>query len=94
MLPIGLTAFGVAIAFPLLTIACMDLFPDRRGGVSSLQMFLSLLVNASIAGLVAPLVHHSAAVLAIGSTALTVVGMVLYVLARSAIPKTAPAALD
>lgn len=92
VLPIGLTAFGVAIAFPLLTIACMDLFPDRRGGVSSLQMFLSLLVNATIAGLVAPLVHHSATVLAIGSTALTVVGMVLYFFARSAIPKTAASA--
>lgn len=88
VLPIGLTAFGVAIAFPLLTIACMDLFPDRRGGVSSLQMFLSLLVNATIAGLVAPLVHHSAALLAAGSAVLTVVGMVLYVFARSAIPKT------
>ncbi|MCB1602293.1 MAG: multidrug effflux MFS transporter [Lysobacterales bacterium] len=92
VLPIALTAFGVAIAFPLLTIACMDLFPDRRGGVSSLQMFLSLLVNASIAGLVAPLVHQSARSLAIGSMLLTVVGMILYVFARSAIPKTAAAA--
>ena len=87
VLPIALTSFGVAIAFPLLTIASMDLFPDRRGGASSLQMFLSLIVNASVAGLLSPLLQHSARHLAIGAALLTLIGMTLYLFARSAIPR-------
>lgn len=87
VLPIALTAFGVAIAFPLLTIASMDLFPDRRGGASSLQMFLSLIVNASVAGLLAPLLQHDARQLALGAAALTLSGMTLYLFARSAVSR-------
>jgi len=87
VLPIAYIAFGVAIAFPLLTIASMDLFPERRGGASSLQMFLSLIVNASVAGLLSPLLQHNAAHLAIGAAVLTLTGMTLYLFARSAIPR-------
>jgi DHA1 family bicyclomycin/chloramphenicol resistance-like MFS transporter len=87
VLPITLTAFGVAIAFPLLTIASMDLFPERRGGASSLQMFLSLIVNASVAGLLAPLLQHDARQLAIGAALLTLSGLTLYLFARSAVPR-------
>lgn len=88
VLPIGLIAFAVAIAFPLLTLAMMDLFPTRLGTASSLQMFLSLVVNAAVAGLLAPLLQHNARLLAMGAAALTVTGLGLFVLARKAVPRT------
>ena len=88
VLPIGLIAFAVAIAFPLLTLAMMDLFPTRLGTASSLQMFLSLVVNAAVAGLLAPLLQHNARLLALGAAALTVTGLGLFVLARKAVPRT------
>lgn len=85
VLPVALTAFGVALSHPLLTIASMDLYPERRGAASSLQMFLSLLVNASVAGLMAPLLQHSASHLALGSAAMTLCGVVCTWLARRAL---------
>lgn len=85
VLPIGLIAFGVALAHPLLTIASMDLFPERRGGASSLQMFLSLIVNASVAGLLSPLLQHNASHLALGAAAMTLTGLVLTWLARRSV---------
>ena len=87
VLPIGLIAFAVAIAFPLLTLAMMDLFPTRLGTASSLQMFLSLVVNAAVAGLLAPVLQHDARLLAFGSTALSLTGLALFYLARKAVPR-------
>lgn len=85
VLPVTLIAFSIAIAFPLLTIAIMDLFPERRGTASSLQMFLSLTVNASVAGLLAPMLHGAGKHLAIGAAVLGMCGFVLFWLARSAV---------
>lgn len=91
VLPIGLIAVAVAIAFPLLTLAMMDIYPDRRGAASSLQMFLSLIVNAMVAGLLSPLVQSDARSLALAASALTLSGLALYLMARKAIPQAVPA---
>lgn len=86
VLPVAMIAVAVAIAFPLLSLAMMDVFPDRRGAASSLQMFLSLVVNAAVSGLLAPLVQSDARSLALAASSLTLSGLVLYLLARKAIP--------
>lgn len=62
--------FGVALAFPILTLAMLDLFPEKRGAAASVQSFVQLVSNALIAGVLAPVVAVSLPVLA--ATALTV----------------------
>lgn len=85
VIPVGLTALGVAIAFPLLSLALMDRFPERRGSASSLQMALSLSVNAAVAGVLAPLVQTADHHLALAAALLTAVGFLLYLPARSSL---------
>ncbi|GMU43625.1 MAG: MFS transporter [Lysobacterales bacterium] len=85
VLPVALTAFGVALSHPLLTLASMDQYPGRRGAASSLQMFLSLLINASVAGLAAPMLQHDARLLALGSAVMTACGVACTWLARAAL---------
>ncbi|MEZ5443692.1 MAG: multidrug effflux MFS transporter [Lysobacterales bacterium] len=74
VLPIGLIGLGTSIAFPLLSLLMLDLAPTRRGGNSSLQMFISLAVISIVAGALAPLVNHSISALAISSASLTGIG--------------------
>lgn len=84
VLPIGLIGLGTSIAFPLLSLLMLDLAPARRGGNSSLQMFISLAVISLVAGLLAPQVSHSVAGLAISSALLTAVGWVCWAIAQRA----------
>ncbi len=39
-------SFGIALAFPILTLAMLDLFPRSRGAASSVQSFVALVANA------------------------------------------------
>jgi DHA1 family bicyclomycin/chloramphenicol resistance-like MFS transporter len=77
LLPVAVTAAAVAVTFPQLSLLLLDLFPDRRGSASSLQMFLSLIVNAAVAGLMAPWLQHRPAHLALGALLLTLAGAAL-----------------
>ena len=70
VLPIGLQAFGIALNQPFLTLLALDRFPRHRGAASSVQGFLALSANATVSGIVSPLVSLSpftlsAAVLAV-----------------------------
>ena len=78
VMPFPIYSFGIAIAFPILTLAMLDLFPEVRGAASSVQSFVSLVANALIAGLLAPALAFSLPSLAIGSLALTVVAWILW----------------
>ncbi|RNF82544.1 Bcr/CflA family efflux MFS transporter [Lysobacter psychrotolerans] len=60
VLPMSLNAFGIALVFPIVTLAILDMYPRQRGSVSSLQAFTSLVLNALIAGVLSPLVSGSA----------------------------------
>ena len=71
VLPIMVNSFGVALVFPVMTLAMLDLYPRRRGAASSLQSFVSLGFNALVAGLLAAWVNHSHLPLACASGALT-----------------------
>ena len=56
VLPISLNAFGIALVFPIVTLAILDMYPRQRGSASSLQAFTSLVLNAFIAGVLSPLI--------------------------------------
>src|SRR5574337_1067682 len=74
MLPLILHGVGVQLAFPTLTLLLLDRFPHRRGGISSVQAFASLLRCSVVAGVLSPLLSASMLGLALGASALTAVG--------------------
>ncbi|MEP7187021.1 MAG: multidrug effflux MFS transporter [Rhodanobacter sp.] len=74
MLPLILQGVGVQLAFPTLTLLLLDRFPKQRGGISSVQAFASLLLSSVVAGVVSPWLSGSMLKLALGATALTVMG--------------------
>jgi len=74
MLPLILHGIGVQLAFPTLTLLLLDRFPQRRGGISSIQAFASLLLCSVVAGGLSPLLSGSMLGLALGASALTGVG--------------------
>jgi len=82
LLPVAVFAFGWALMVPVVTLMVLDLAPDRRGMASSLQACVGSAANGLVAGVVAPLVMHSAVALAFTSTALMAVGLVAWRWAR------------
>jgi MFS transporter, DHA1 family, multidrug resistance protein len=82
MLPIGVFAFGWALMVPVVTLMVLDLFPHRRGMASSLQAVIGSVANGIVAGVVAPAVMHSTVSLALGSLALTSVGLFAWIFLR------------
>jgi MFS transporter, DHA1 family, multidrug resistance protein len=58
VLPLALNAFGIALVFPILTLAVLDLYPGKRGAASSMQAVVGLSLNAAVAGLLSPLVSR------------------------------------
>ncbi|HVC17117.1 MAG TPA: multidrug transporter, partial [Rhodanobacter sp.] len=74
MLPLTLHAVGVQLAFPTLTLLLLDRFPNQRGGISSVQAFASLLLCSVVAGVLSPLLSASMWHLALGASALTIIG--------------------
>lgn len=56
VIPISINAFGIALVFPIITLAILDMYPRQRGSASSLQAFTSLVLNALIAGVLSPLI--------------------------------------
>lgn len=74
VLPLIVHGVGVQLAFPTLTLLLLDRFPQQRGGISSVQAFASLLLCSVVAGVLSPLLSASMLQLALGATALTVIG--------------------
>lgn len=79
LLPIGIFSFGWALMVPVVTLLVLDLHPQRRGMASSLQAFVGSTANGVVAGMVAPLVMHSAVALAGASLLLMLVGLVAWI---------------
>lgn len=78
ILPTALGAFGIALVFPIVTLALLDMYPRQRGGASSMQAFVGLLSNAAIAGLLSPVVSHSGLLMAVASACFTAVAYGLW----------------
>jgi DHA1 family bicyclomycin/chloramphenicol resistance-like MFS transporter len=74
VLPMMLNSFGIALVFPILTLAILDMYPRQRGSASSLQAFTGLVSNAFIAGVLSPLLSHSALHLALGAAVFSAMG--------------------
>lgn len=70
VLPMSLSAFGIALVFPVITLMVLDMYPRQRGSASSLQAFFSLMLNTVIAGLIAPILARQHLWLAIGAAVL------------------------
>ena len=89
ILPIGIFSFGWSLMTPVVTLLVLDLHPERRGLASSLQAFMTALVNGIVAGVIAPLVMHSAVGLALSSAALMLTGLAAWMLVRRRLPASA-----
>ncbi|WP_331651116.1 multidrug effflux MFS transporter [Dokdonella sp.] len=76
VIPIGLHAIGIGMNFPTLTLLLLDRFPNHRGAVSSVQAFISLVISATIAGALAPMLAASALRLASAALLSTALGFV------------------
>ena len=78
VLPMMLAALGVALVFPILTLAILDMYPRQRGAASSLQAFSNLIVNAVIAGVLSPLLSQHGVHLALGMAGFVLLGWVMW----------------
>ena len=78
VLPMSLAAFGVALVFPVLTLAILDMYPRQRGSASSLQAFTQLVLNAVVAGVLSPLLSHHGLHLALGMAGFTLLGWLFW----------------
>jgi DHA1 family bicyclomycin/chloramphenicol resistance-like MFS transporter len=78
VLPMSLNAFGIALVFPIVTLAILDMYPRQRGGASSLQAFTALVSNAVIAGVLSPLLSHRGLHLALGAACFTLAGWLFW----------------
>jgi DHA1 family bicyclomycin/chloramphenicol resistance-like MFS transporter len=74
VLPMALHAFGIALVFPVITLAILDMYPRQRGSASSLQAFTSLVLNAIVAGVLSPWLTDDARWLAVAAALMTAVG--------------------
>ncbi len=76
--PIAIFSYGWALMVPVVTLMVLDLHPARRGMASSLQAVVASTANGIVAGVVAPLVMHSAIGMALTSLALMAIGLVAW----------------
>ena len=86
IVPIAAYAFGWSMMTPVVTLLLLDLVPDRRGMASSVQASLGSAVNGLVAGVLAPLVMHSALALAVASLVLGLTGLLGWTWVKRRLP--------
>jgi DHA1 family bicyclomycin/chloramphenicol resistance-like MFS transporter len=79
LLTVSIFSFGWALMVPVVTLMVLDLVPERRGMASSVQAFIGSMANGIVAGVIAPLVMHSAVALALTSLGMLSIGVVAWV---------------
>jgi MFS transporter, DHA1 family, multidrug resistance protein len=84
--PVALFAFGWSLMVPAVTIKVLDLVPERRGMSSSMQAFVGSVANGLVAGVISPLVMHSALMLALTSAGFLVVGLLAWQWVKTRVP--------
>ena len=77
--PVAVYSFGWSVMTPSVTLLLLDLVPERRGMASSVQSFISAVLNGLVAGVLAPLVMHSSLALAVASAAVMLAGLTAWV---------------
>lgn len=78
--PIALHTLGMSLAAASLTLIALDLYPQRRGLVSSLQACIQVGIGAVVAGVLAPLLFDSPLHLAIGAAVQVAVAFTAWLL--------------
>ncbi len=80
--PMFFFTFGSSIIAPGATLLALDLFPHIRGTVASCQSFVSTLLAAIVAGLIAPALSHSVLALALGQAAFALLALGCWMTSR------------
>ncbi len=75
ILPVAMTAFGISLAFPAMTLLMLDRHPRQRGAASSMQAVVWASLNAAIAGIVAPSIAASPRLLAVMAAIFVAAGL-------------------
>ena len=86
MFPVAVFAFGWSLMVPVVTLMVLDLVPERRGMASSLQAAIGSLANGLVAGVIAPLVMHSAMAMSLASLVMLCVGLVAWLVVKPGVP--------
>jgi DHA1 family bicyclomycin/chloramphenicol resistance-like MFS transporter len=86
VLPIALYVVGLSLAMPSLSLRVLDLFPQRRGLISSCQGVMQTGVNAVTAALLAPLVWGSTLTMALAMGGFLLLGLAAFLLRPSLRP--------
>ncbi|VAY88890.1 hypothetical protein CARN8_4300001 [mine drainage metagenome] len=68
----------MSLAMPSITLLALDLFPQHRGLVSSMQGFVQTLLNAIVAGAISPLLSGTPLYLALGMAIFLLSGYVFW----------------
>ncbi|HRW18228.1 MAG TPA: multidrug effflux MFS transporter [Dermatophilaceae bacterium] len=73
-----LTGLGIALVFPIVTLALLELRPAHRGTLSSLQAFSSTMLNSLVAGLIVPVAARQLPTLTLTSLAFSTAGWLVW----------------
>lgn len=80
--PIAISGCGQSMITPTVQVMLMDLFPDRRGLMSSCQGFTQVLLSAVTAGVISPLASDTARHLVLASAAFYGTGLTFWLAYR------------
>lgn len=82
VMPIALYTFGVSMAMPGMVVQALSRLPTMHGLSASMQGFIQMMLFTVVSGIVAPILFHSAAKLAVGMSVGITIGIVLWTVAR------------
>jgi DHA1 family bicyclomycin/chloramphenicol resistance-like MFS transporter len=82
VLPMFFYNFGSSIINPSATLLTLDLFPHIRGTVASCQSFVTTLMGAIVAGIIAPALTHSVLAMALGQAAFALASLACWMVSR------------
>jgi DHA1 family bicyclomycin/chloramphenicol resistance-like MFS transporter len=80
VMPIGVYVFGMALIMPSLSLRLLDLFPQRRGLISSCQGVVFTGLNALTAAVIAPLAWNTPLTLALAMAAFLMLAFAAFAL--------------
>ncbi|MCS0615515.1 multidrug effflux MFS transporter [Massilia kyonggiensis] len=82
VLPMFFYNLGSSIINPSATLLALDLFPHIRGTVASCQSFVTTLMGALVAGIIAPALTHSVLAMALGQAAFALASLACWMTSR------------
>ena len=74
----ALMSFTASLFFAPMQLEILDLFPHHRGAAASMGTFFTLVMNALLSGVIAPLITGSLAVVAVAALGYVIVGALLW----------------